>query len=478
MAAMKREVGTATGRGVDANGLLGRIAAFATRSIAAGGAGWFMHDNMLADLTSPGIVITNVNNPGPNDNAKILRIYFNVANASCILFEPQYYWNPSTHVGRAWTRRQIYTLDSGQFNYWLFGGPELFGIIAKVGSYDPTPCFMDEWVGDDELTQPEANGSSLAEDVYLESGDTQNQVSGYWNLQGASTWVDANGNLRFATVVSGANMRIDVYGGPALDVLIAQSTNTSGLGSLALTAVGGSGISGTLNADLIASTTSNASIYCRYNRVRVQTGHGANFTVGYTYFMTDFQDYSTRISYGKVTAISGDVLTLDYIRPGLQFKSGGWITPYRARYYVYGYRAWDNTALTPNTANVSSQMDMALPYLSRRGHEFQASLPTNGSTDGQVGTYYTSFIGRGGGRLDRDPQPYKGAQPLLGEFNGFNGGGETDMTEGRGHPKNLVIKPDWGGAVLGDSVTVGTIEYVIIFKSSYSWCFRYSESDV
>lgn len=478
MAAMRRALGTSTGRGVDANGLLGRFAAWVILSIANGGPGWYIIDNRLADATQPGIVISNMPAPAPNDGAKIIHVYFLTANASCIFFAPCYYWNTTTHTGYYWSRHQNPTLDSGQFNYWFMGGAEMMAIITKIGSAEPAACILDEFEGDNNLLKPETAGSTLAEDMYLEAGDTQNQISGYWNITGAANLVDANGRLHFRTVVSGANLQVNIYRDAAGSLLVGHTTSSNALGTRPITADASSGLGGSLNVDLISGTTSNTAINCRFYRVRVQSGHGANYEIGDGCYLTDFQDYTPRISYSIVTAISGDVLTLDYVRTGHQFKAGARFSPYSLRLCSFGYDRWRTTALSPSTSPPASNMLFGLPYFSRQGFEYDTAQQVTGSDPsiGQVGAEWPSTFASRANPNKRGKR--LAPRPLLYEFYSF--GPQfvtTGMTEGYGRPKNIRLTRGWGGQTMGETIQIGQIEFAPIAQSStLAYLTRYSES--
>jgi hypothetical protein len=99
-----------------------------------------------------------------------------------------------------------------------------------------------------------------------EFGDTSNQLSGYALLAGVLQWhLDARGRLHLSVIdAGGGTFFVAIYKDEARTELLARSDDYTGTGSVDVTDVSGSGVSGQLTVDAVGPATT--SIFLEYFR--------------------------------------------------------------------------------------------------------------------------------------------------------------------------------------------------------------------
>lgn len=423
MAAFQKESGSVTSRDFSANGWMGRFMAWVVKTYGNGGPGWFMLDDMSAAGSNPYIVVASLSTPTPNQGAKIIRY---IMNSTTERIEVEYYmwWDAATHTGVGMWHKGNLTTQTGSFAYDFRGGPEMLFTATWIGSTVDW-SYIDEFEAIAKFLEVSTAGGTLVSPAYLEAGDSGNQLSAYWSLTGWATLVDASGKLYFRlTNTTGSTYRIDVFNNAGRTNLVGQSGTygSTSTGAIGVSGVGdGAGIlGGTITRD--ATSTAVDTIEVTFNRLVLNTGEGANFTVNRYYFLYDFQGLTPRLSYFRVTAISGDTLTVDTLTAGWAFATGARCGSYPHRWVASSQRYW-----TFATAGVQG-----IPYVSRQGSEYGAP---NGTNDQQGGYSYLNDLGW---CAPDDEGTFEMMRPLVREHLN-EGGGQTGLNRRYGRTKNIIF---------------------------------------
>ncbi|MEO7957869.1 MAG: hypothetical protein ABIW76_14375 [Fibrobacteria bacterium] len=378
MAAIGIEIGSVTDRSFSsATGFMKKFKDWVVKTYANHGPLWYIYDDQSAIGTDPYIVISNQASPTANSKAVFIQCKM-ISASERVDFISYLAWDLSSHTGMICFGAFSCVTTTGTFAYYFRGGPGLISVVSRIGT-TVYSMRVTTWTGIWDSTygkgtEPESASGALASPAFLET-DSGGYLSGYHNITGYTANLDASGKLYFNIVnTAGSTFRIDIYSNSARTTLVGHTatfTNTA-TGAKAITADNSSGLGGTITTDItVAASTSND---CRFLRLTVGTGEGASFTVGRRYFLCDFSTFGTqRISYVKVTAISGDVLTVDYVGPRA-FAAGSFISPYPHRWMAAGSH--------PTASNFGGAFPLgfaAIPYVSSQGAEH-----TTGASAAQV----------------------------------------------------------------------------------------------
>ncbi len=363
MAALGKETGSVVDRSFGANGLMGRFKAWVVKTYSNHGPAWTIYRDKSTDAVDPYIVVTNQSSPTENSKAIFLKVGL-VSATERILITYYLGWNSSTDVGVGpWGDRQLTTL-TGTFSYYFRGGPTLLSIITRIGgsSYQMRVAqFNGIWDAvRSKGLEPESASGVLTAAAFLET-DPGGYLSGYQNMTGVTANLDAAGNLYFSLVnTTGTTFQINIYKDSARTLLIGHSgifTNTT-TGARGIIADNSSGLGGTITNDITVLAVTN--IECRFNRLTLGTGEGATFTVNRWYFGIDLTGNVLKVRYFKVTAISGDVLTVDGM--GNQALGvGAYVSPFPHRWIGAGGASdlsgnFSNSPVIPYSSNPGSEI--------------------------------------------------------------------------------------------------------------------------
>lgn len=435
MATLGKEVNTCFGRGFDAGGFMGKLYAWITKTQANHGPGWYIIDDQSTAGTNPYIVVSDKSAPSANSSrAKIIQIILPTATSGRVQFSYWNWWNASTHVGvgpagQAYFISFVPTLDSATFSYHFEGGAELLFIGTLTGLSTVVDwTFIDEWSYiSDDYCKAESEFGTLQNPLYVESGDSTNQLSGYENITGAFANLDANGALYFSVVnTTGTTFRIDIYKDSARTLLIGHTatfTNTA-TGAKSITADNSSGLGG--NITTTATATASVAISCTMNRITVGSGEGAGFAVNDWVYITDYSQTNALASYVQITAKTGDVLVLGSV-PGKGFSSGSLIGAYPHRFHL-GTNWFNGTGS-------SGTIIQTVPYVSYQGQEFGSPPINSGANDRR-----SQFFGLSTVQSPGDSLKYQAMRPIIAEQYWFNQS-STNMNREYGQAKNFMIGP-------------------------------------
>lgn len=495
MAGFKIEQNVCTGRGfaaTAANGFAEKFRTWAKKALVDGGPGWYEHDaTQVAAGTNPYLVVSSHNAAGPNTPAKYIQLVIPTATSGRVHVFMYLYWDPVLHVGRGmYAAHNIPTLDSADFVYDFRGGPECL-MLQSLTTTTWDGVFVDEFTPDANLID-----SALATVTgahYVNAGTHQVKTL---DITGgnASALVDANGKCYVSIVfVSGVLWRIDIYNDSSRSGgnLVARSGNFTGISagtfqSISCTQQNSSGL--TIGIYIQGTTAADASIVWAYNKITVNTGEGAQFTVGNYYFIYDLTLQSS-VNSVLIVSKSGDVLTVD--KCYLPFPAGAKIGSYPHPFYSGGV----GTAL--------KQYPGALPYYNVQG---TGSTYWQGSSGGCPQSFYdwvnvtTSWTGSGsvppisGGSTDdkylltMSPDRrgrYMVQRPGIYEVKSYNlstNASAYDGKTGYGQAKNVILgvigtmSPNLHGR------TLGGIDYTYFrtassyMETSQSWAFMFRET--
>lgn len=347
MASFQKESGTAKGRGfgsVDGvPSFMNRLKTWITKLAVNGGPAWYILDDQSALSVNPYIVISDKSTITNGNRNKVIIIYVpNSSGATSDRIYVEYYWswNTTTHTGIGrYAGHRINTEDTNEFAYDFRGGPEGLLIMTRTLGSTWTWTFIDEWVGNSNLVEDESGHTgTLSANWLVESGDNNNQLSGYEGLTGVAANLDVNNKLYFSITFSSPNWGLNIYKDSARTQLIGTigSANYTAPVVLTVTAQNSSGLGGTVRLD--AKVAADVDIDVDFS-VTLGSGEGAGFTPGKYYFIWDVSDNTTRINYVKVVSVTGDKLVLDGIQTSSTdgpFKAGSIISPYGHRFFVMG----------------------------------------------------------------------------------------------------------------------------------------------
>jgi hypothetical protein len=333
------------------------------------GPGWYMLDNGSGNSTDPFIVISDQASPTPNSLARIVKITLPTLTGSMVMVTGYFWWDATTHTGVGpWFSVNVPTVDSGVFGFDFRGGAEYMHLGSLIASAF-TFSALDTFDGLPGFVGPAAALSRLQNPMFLESGDTGNRLSSYHNITGALPSVDASGNLYFRLVfISGSTHRIDVFNNAARTNRVATTATFTTIGAKILLPDPGHSIGATVTVDSLPGVTVD-TIVCRFGRVDLDTGDGANFVEGENYFITDFSLGQAWISYLRVASKVGDQLVLSNYTAGKNFSAGSRIGAYPHRFI--------NISMRIGTDVPGSQRIVGIiPYVTFFGSEFADSSLT------------------------------------------------------------------------------------------------------
>lgn len=463
MAAWQKESGSAKGRSFGTTdgvpGFLNRLKAWIVKVPASGGPGWYIIDDETANPTNPHIVCSNVSGQPTNaSRSKIVRFGFS-ANAGVVTVDFYMHRDVTANTNiRQTAGYTIETTDLFEYGYDFRGGPECLLLMTNIsGNWDW--AFIDEWEGDPLFVEDDFTATLQQDWGSFDVNDGGNQVSEFWRMQGYGPHLDANGKLYVSvTVNAGPASQIFIYNNPARtsEYLIAQTTNSSSIGTVGLTTMNNSGVTGSIRRNAITATDTDIEIdMCLYTG----TGEGALFTVGKWYYIWDYAT-GDRTGYFKVLAIVTDKLVVDSLFSGQIFSAGACISPYGHRWAV-----WGNTTVGQN-GSISGNPQ--IPYMSNPVQPYVGNSFTN------IGfsTMLTSVMN------PNDEGKYAVMRPVVYE-NGDWSGQQTTMNRAYGQLKNIYISHSSGlaqmqfGRVINSKNYLcfhisGTTAYLILDTTSLS----------
>lgn len=381
----------ANGRGFDAEGLLGRIAANVVLSPSSHGQGWYLIDDQSGLPTDPYIIIASKAQPWVHTSwPKILKITLVTSIAGYVQVAPLYFYNTSTKAYIYWSYAYLRTVDAGYFNFWLRGGETgLFAHTWPGGDANPSWCGISDLQPNDNEYEPQSHSGTSIDGAYEVTGDPTGIIGGWYGLVGltAST-TDADGNIYLSIInTSGANYRLDLFRDTARLERVGYSNtftgSTTGARSFTADTTHSAGVTGTLSNLLALSP--NTSISCRTRSLILQAGEGANITVGRYYFLMQLDHLtSVRISFSKVLAKYGDRIVFDYVRSGMAFGAGTFVSPQPLRHYFWGSRIY--------TTGESARL--CLPVLGKQGVEYVSAINAGFGVPNNNCLFPTNFIDR------------------------------------------------------------------------------------
>lgn len=337
--------GSVTSRGFVSGGLGNALFNWFTLIPALHGPGWYVVDDQRALGTDPYFVVSDQSSPTANSKAIFLRITQNSSNER-IEIRPYLWWNSSTHVGFVNFSERALTTITGSFAYYFRGGTNIILLATRIGtsiSYYRLSRFQGIWnATTGKGLEPETAQGTLTQPAFQETGDNNNQLSGYHNLTGYAPLLDAASKLYFSVSVSGANIGLNIYRDSARTLRVGFITpaNYSVPQAVTVQPDNSSGLGGTIFFD--AKIANDTDIEVTFLRLVLGTGEGANFTVGRRYFLCDFTGTSARIDYVTVTAISGNTLSISGIG-AYNFQTGAYLSPYPHRWISSGDTAWSGS---------------------------------------------------------------------------------------------------------------------------------------
>jgi hypothetical protein len=383
--------GTANGRGFDAEGLLGRIAASVVLPASSHGQGWHLIDDQSGLATNPYIVIANKPLPWVHSAwPKILKIVLPTSTPGYVYAMPLYSYNVTTKYAPYWSYSYLKTVDAGYFNFWLRGGETgMFFHTWPGGETNPFWCGLSDLQPNNNEYEDQSHSGTSIDGAFEVTGDPTSIISGWDGLIGlTSSTTDTNGNIYLSIInTSGANYRLDLFRDAARLERVGFSTtftgSTTGVRTFTADTTYSAGVTGNLSN--LLSLSPNTGIACRTRSLILQSGEGANITVGKYYFLMQLDHLtSVRISFSKVIAKYGDRIVFDRVRSGMPFTSGTYVSPQPLRHYFWGTRIYTTAGGTY----------LCLPLLGKQGSEYVSSVSTTNLVPRHNYEFPESFIGR------------------------------------------------------------------------------------
>lgn len=471
MATFGRESGSFTDRGfssVDANGYLAKFYTWVTKTPANHGPGWYILDEQVS-LTALTTAYTNVN----TTSEEITITSHGLATGRAVLFT-----QGDTTIGGLTTGTTYYVIrvDANTIKISTSEGDALAGTAINLtsqgtGTHTFTP--RDPHIIVSDVAAPALNAYSSGQTggapKILKVGYVTTE-SGYIRVQALMAYDVTNrvprgyfGGLR-VSVGSSAEYAY-YFGGGAECMLLAARQGTSWT-YLFLDEF--TGISSVLEAAdkvgvLQSGVTAGSSVVCQLG-----AGQAANFTVGKSYFIFDFNGH-TWVDYVQVTArnTSSDTITLESVEAN--FPSGSVLSPYAHRYYMGGNNSTSSSNMSNNAAGEYA------PYLSC----YASSRSCHSQWFNISGKFEDIFLG--GTFYQKSPDDdnkYYCTPHLLLEFQSHNNSsaGQDGVNRLLGKTKNL-LRTKAFGAQMQDYRTVNGIDYINLNGGSPECTiFRYSEA--
>jgi hypothetical protein len=284
MAAFQVENGTATGRGFDSAGFVGKLETFMTTPISAGGGGWFLHDTSV----SAGYgykVFTDVQNPSLQSVYKCFSAHI-TSTGTQVDFYFHLGWDNTNHISTyTYGYHPLDTADSTDFLYSFRAGPEALMISTRVAS---TWYFtgMDTFYGISGLLDDNSvSGTTVSANYSETAGQQIAGISFATNYENAID-VSANTYLRIRPTASTNVSAIEVYPNSTYTSMVASATftrlaTTATKTNITLGATNGSGVTGYV---YLTGPTSASDIRFNIGQLQLNSGQGLRFTAGDYYF--------------------------------------------------------------------------------------------------------------------------------------------------------------------------------------------------
>jgi hypothetical protein len=391
MAAFQKATNGVTSRDFTAGGFMYALANFLVAPAVSGGAGWHMMDDRRTDPLNPYIVVSDLASPAWNSLAKIMQIQM-LSASERILVRYWLWWDAASHTGVFEWHQGALTTVTGNFVYDFRGGPEALFIASRIGTSNYV-SHVDEFEAITSFGMPNAAISTLSQKAFLDSGNGAGYLSGFHNITGYKTALDANGELHFSLVnTAGSTYRIDIFKDLARTIRVGFTgtfTNST-TGTKAISAEAGYTIGGTITNPI--TVAANTTIKCQFLRLHLQTGQGASFEANKQYMLFNVTGTTLSVRSFKVEAVNADILTIDSIS-AVDFPVGTVAGVYPHRFTAFSTHYFDN-----GVSPIHS-----LPYMTVAGSEVQTK---NGLNDARADwAYYT-------GITDMSPD-HEGRYPMM-----------------------------------------------------------------
>ncbi len=456
MAAFQKESGSVTSRDWSSNGWCGKFKAWVVKSYGAGGPLWYIIDDQSGLATDPYIVVCNQSSPTWDSIAKIIQVKM-VTSTELVQISYWMWWNTSTHVGSNLWHQACLTTQTSSFVYDFRGGPEILFMASRIGT-SIYWSFVDEWDPIATLCESTSRFGTLTAKAFLETGDTNNQLSGYERLSGYKANLDGNGKLYFSANFSAGTLNVNIYKDSARTQLIGHTTSANGslttTGLKSVAADNASGLGGFINYDAIGSS-SNTGIACRFNRLDLGSGEGAAVTVGKPYYIYDRTGATAIFGYFIVEAKSGDQIQIDALSSDI--NTGAIIGPY--------LHPWTSTS-SHYGATGGNGNNMSIPYMSQPDNPFASRA--GGASDPRAGHAWMSV-----GGVDRmnpdDEQRFAVMRPLIYEFSQT---GSTSMNRAYGRTKNTYTSSPTGLAIFQDGRLINGNQWLYFWLNTSAFLIR------
>lgn len=351
MAAFQIESDVCTGRGfsdTSPSGIMAKFYTWITKPPASGGPGW----NILLDKSTQPVAVTStamvgsiITCSGHGFYTNDWVIYTSTGTAMGGISSATTYtifkidnnsFKLSTNRGTLANSGYLNITSSGTGTHsWILEGPYIIVSDTAVPQINQVCKFM-------KVGYRTSEGSYIRVQTFLGWDNTNKIMSSIWN------------GTRLETVDS-SDFAYDFRGGPECMILqtrIGVDWDSCGIDTWTgdSNLVEGIDKSGVLRSAIVAGSGVVVSL---------NAGQATNFTSGEYYYMYDFSQPMNRISYAKVTNVSGSVdqITLEYVYT--PFPSGSCIGSYPHRFY-----SWGNISNTSQIDLSSSAISLKIPYSS------------------------------------------------------------------------------------------------------------------
>lgn len=466
MAAFQKEAGSVTSRDFSASGLMGKFKAWVVKTYGNGGPQWYIIDDQSASGT-PYIVVCNLSSPNWYDDPKIIKVEMSTTTELITLVYYRW-WDASTHTGYVvWHVGTLVTL-TGSFAYDFRGGPECLFLSTRVSTTYYT-TYIDEWEGIPNFIEDVTKTGITVSPFYNFTGNGSGSgwIRGIYGVTLPRNKVDANRKLYINLVnSSGNNYTLQVYNDSARTQLVCSSSNwTSAQNSTVVnincTQQNSSGVSMTLQ---VAGTLSGSvsTIEMETFKFDLQSGEGANFTAGNSYF---FRQGIAQVQYFQVESVSGDTLIVanGIVPPSNGYEAafaassvtgvGARISPYPGRYYAESSRY--DTAGYGYTATQPVHDNMSLEY------------PNKSVGSGGGNSYYSSysFLSVQNGMAPNEKGKYMMTRPII---YGSTGPNKRYL----GKTKNMIVSSNSGLSPFLDGRTLNGNNWLCFNNNTVARLFR------
>lgn len=475
MAGYQKESGTIKGRGfgtVDGvTSFMNAFKAWIVKAHSSGGPAWFIIDDQSALGTDPYIVISDKSTLSNSNRNKVIQVLLPTGTSDRIYFTYWMWWNTSAHTGVATiAKHSITTQENTEYAYDFRGGPETILVMARIGT-TWTYTYLTEWTGLTNFIEDESGHTGTLVSWMTETGDNNNQLSGYEALTNVGLNCDADGKMYFSIVgVSGSNIGVNIYKDSARTQLIGHLTAANyTIGQVnSVTADNSSGLGGTLIFN--AKVANDSDIVVDFKLV-FGSGEGAGFTPGKFYFIWDFSSNTARVNYFKVISVTGDsvvALGLGLTTTSGVFAAGAIASPYGHRWFISG-----SNVVSPYSS--ASQM----PYRSK----LHGGILVINDASQSVSSSYDYLLAMLQSMNPDDEGRYTVMKPIVYEsnenFESFQSTPTaTKPNKAYGTLKNTYLTSSFGLAVMQDGRVIASKNYLTMstFGSNIAQLFLDSTS--